>query len=145
MATSTGSLETSANSLPNSFSISSPFTTSFSELLAGGRDEENERMSCSNGVGGGVGMPKSLHPPSLLITFPPISPSSYFAIPAGLSPAELLGSPVLHSSYNVCSSRDIKFQSRSFLLKCFQEFMSYCLIFPSSVLKILNDLLVISL
>nr|QPD01786.1 abiotic stress-related transcription factor [Polygonatum cyrtonema] len=100
MASSTGSLETSANSLPNSFSFSSSFPTSFSELLVGGGDDDGG--SNRGGGGGGVGVPKfkSLHPPSL-----PISPSSYFSIPAGLSPAELLDSPVLLSSnYNILPS-----------------------------------------
>ncbi|KAJ6822872.1 WRKY transcription factor WRKY24 [Iris pallida] len=110
MASSTGSLETSANSRPNhtnSFSFSSSFPTSFSELLTGGAGgvdnltsdhEAGSRISMSRGVG--IPKFKSLPPPSLPITSPPISPSSYFAIPAGLSPAELLDSPVLLSSFN---------------------------------------------
>nr|WFL37665.1 WRKY transcription factor 13 [Crocus sativus] len=53
----------------------------------------------------GVGIPKfkSLPPPSLMSP-PLVSPSSYFAIPAGLSPAELLDSPVLLSSFNILPS-----------------------------------------
>jgi hypothetical protein len=57
--------------------------------------------------GGGVGVPKfkSAQPPSLPISPPPMSPSSYFSIPPGLSPAELLDSPVpLHSSSNFFAS-----------------------------------------
>ncbi|KAG8067692.1 hypothetical protein GUJ93_ZPchr0005g15108 [Zizania palustris] len=81
-----------------------PFITSFTELLSGGAggdmqavgaDESSPRVFSR----GGVPKFKSAKPPSL-----PISPSSYFAIPAGLSPAELLDSPVLLSSYNILAS-----------------------------------------
>ncbi|KAJ6811516.1 WRKY transcription factor WRKY24 [Iris pallida] len=111
MASSSGSLETSANSRPNrtnssfSFSSSSPFPTSFSELLTDGVDDtssDHEAAGSWISMSRGVGIPKfkSLHPPSL-----PISPSSsYFAIPAGLSPAELLDSPVLLSPFNILPS-----------------------------------------
>ncbi|KAJ6822873.1 WRKY transcription factor WRKY24 [Iris pallida] len=90
MASSTGSLETSANSRPNhtnSFSFSSSFPTSFSELLTGGAGgvdnltsdhEAGSRISMSRGVG--IPKFKSLPPlpfrslplPSPL---PPTSPS----------------------------------------------------------------------
>ncbi|XP_057953050.1 WRKY transcription factor WRKY24-like [Malania oleifera] len=92
MASSTGSLETSANS-PFSF-----MTTSFSDLLTAADD--NPAFSASRGV------PKfkSIPPPSLPISPPSISPSSYIAIPAGLSPAELLDSPVLLSTSNILPS-----------------------------------------
>lgn len=53
-------------------------------------------------TGSGVPKFKSISPPSLPLSPPPFSPSSYFAIPPGLSPAELLDSPVLLSSSNVC-------------------------------------------
>ncbi|CAN0927895.1 Probable WRKY transcription factor 33 [Linum grandiflorum] len=41
---------------------------------------------------------KSFPPPSLPLSPPPTSPSSYFAFPPGLSPSDLLDSPVLFSS-----------------------------------------------
>ncbi|KAG1339007.1 WRKY transcription factor WRKY24 [Cocos nucifera] len=114
MASSTGSLDTSANSHPASFSFSSTFATSFSELLARGVDDnadDRSRVPASRGLsdragsgGGGIPKFKSIPPPSLPISPPPISPSSYFAIPAGLSPAELLDSPVLLSSSNILPS-----------------------------------------
>ncbi|KAK8959794.1 putative WRKY transcription factor 33 [Platanthera guangdongensis] len=95
------------------FTFASPYATSFSELLSGGGDaagaapEESSRSSRSfgdRGAGGGIPKFKSQPPPSLPISSPPISPSSYFAIPAGLSPAELLDSPVLLSSNNILPS-----------------------------------------
>ncbi|KAK2988425.1 hypothetical protein RJ640_023972 [Escallonia rubra] len=49
-------------------------------------------------TGSGVPKFKSIPPPSLPLSPPAVSPSSYFAIPPGLSPAELLDSPVLLSS-----------------------------------------------
>ncbi|KAG0517614.1 hypothetical protein BDA96_09G104600 [Sorghum bicolor] len=113
MASSTGSLE------HGGFTFTPPpFITSFTELLsgtgdmlggAGGADQERSpRGLFHRGARGGVGVPKfkSAQPPSLPISSPPpMSPSSYFAIPAGLSPAELLDSPVLlHSSSNILAS-----------------------------------------
>ncbi|OAY62568.1 putative WRKY transcription factor 33 [Ananas comosus] len=71
-------------------------TPSFSELLSG--------VGGSNGGDGGVeksgvGVPKfKSMTPTLPISPPPISPSSYFAIPSGLSPADLLDSPALLTS-----------------------------------------------
>ncbi|KAK2989805.1 hypothetical protein RJ640_006122 [Escallonia rubra] len=52
----------------------------------------------------GSGLPrfKSIPPPSLPLSPHAVSHSSYFAIPPGLSPAELLDSPVLLSSSHVC-------------------------------------------
>nr|ART33472.1 transcription factor WRKY33 [Lilium regale] len=102
MASSTGSLETSSNSLPSPFYFSSPFAASFSELLSGAADIEDvddNRSRAPAARAAGIPKFKTLNPPSLPISTPPISPSSYFAIPAGLSPAELLDSPVLLSSY----------------------------------------------
>ncbi|XP_010937966.1 WRKY transcription factor WRKY24 [Elaeis guineensis] len=114
MASSTGSLETSANSRSTSLSFSSPFPTSFSELLAGVGDDnmdDQPRKRDSQGLsdlagldGGGIPKFKSIPPPSLPISPLPFSPSPYFAIPAGLSPAELLDSPVLFSSSNILAS-----------------------------------------
>ena len=46
---------------------------------------------------------KSFQPPSLPLSPPPVSPSSYWAIPPRLSPTELLDSPVLFpTSYVSC-------------------------------------------
>ncbi|XP_020101951.1 WRKY transcription factor WRKY24-like [Ananas comosus] len=93
MASPTGSLETSANSRSMAFSFPTP---SFSELLSG--------VGGGNGGDGGVeksgvGVPKfKSMTPTLPISPPPISPSSYFAIPSGLSPADLLDSPALLTS-----------------------------------------------
>ncbi|KAF6174083.1 hypothetical protein GIB67_020265 [Kingdonia uniflora] len=112
MASSGGSLETSANSHPNfSFSSSQYMTSSFTDLLSGDNQEE-DRVSVSRGLGDriaertGAGVPKfkSIPPPLLPISPPSASPSSYFAIPPGLSPAELLDSPVLLSSSNILPS-----------------------------------------
>ncbi|XP_020595512.1 WRKY transcription factor WRKY24-like isoform X2 [Phalaenopsis equestris] len=106
MASSSGSLEASSAS----FSFSSPYEASFSDLLAGaGEDAADDRLRGSSarafGDRGGGGKPKfkSIPPPSLPI-LPPIFPSSNFAIPAGLSPSELLDSPVLLSSNNMLFS-----------------------------------------
>jgi len=104
MASSNGSIGTTGNS-KNLFSFSNAFSSSFSDLLAGVGDEYSE-YNRSKPVSGREGVPKfkSVPPPSLPISPPPISPSSYFAIPAGLSPAELLDSPVLLSSSNILPS-----------------------------------------
>ncbi|XP_048420731.1 probable WRKY transcription factor 26 [Pyrus x bretschneideri] len=116
MASSSGSLETSANSHPAAFTFSThPFmTTSFSDLLASGTNEDSNppRYIGHGGLsdriaertGSGVPKFKSLPPPSLPISPPSISPSSYFAIPPGLSPAELLDSPVLLNTSNILPS-----------------------------------------
>ncbi|CAN6693109.1 unnamed protein product [Malus baccata var. baccata] len=116
MTSSSGSLETSANSHPAAFTFSTqPFmTTCFSDLLASGTDEDSNppRYIGHGGLsdriaertGSGVPKFKSLPPPSLPISPPSISPSSYFAIPPGLSPAELLDSPVLLNTSNILPS-----------------------------------------
>ncbi|KAJ8768801.1 hypothetical protein K2173_023705 [Erythroxylum novogranatense] len=125
MASSSGSLDTSANSHPPvqtfSFSTHSSFmnspTTSFSDLLAYGDDEPSNNTVTGNQqrrglsdriaerIGSGVPKFKSTPPPSLPLSPPPVSPSSYFAIPPGLSPAELLDSPVLlNPSSNILPS-----------------------------------------
>ncbi|XP_008809977.2 WRKY transcription factor WRKY24-like [Phoenix dactylifera] len=126
MDSSTGSLETSANShlTSTSLSFSSPFPTSFTELLAGVGDDnsvDRPRKPASEGLSdlagqgrGGIPKFKSIPPPSLPISPPPISPSSYFAIPNGLSPAELLDSPVLLSSYIFPSPTTGTFPSQAF-------------------------------
>nr|URH10294.1 WRKY1 [Phoebe bournei] len=112
MGSSTGSLETSANS-QQAFSFTSQFmntATNSSSNLMSSADEDTDsrsRVPSSRGFsdrigggsgGGGVPKFKSITPPSLPISPPAISPSSYFSIPAGLSPAELLDSPVLLST-----------------------------------------------
>ncbi|WOL17998.1 WRKY transcription factor WRKY24 [Canna indica] len=118
MASSTASLETSGSSRhpADAFSFS---TASFSDLLAGagGDDYSFSGFSESFGINGaGAGLPKfkSSTPPSLPLSPPPISPSSYFAIPAGLSPAELLDSPVLLSSGIFSSPTTGSFPSQAF-------------------------------
>ncbi|KAF7816190.1 WRKY transcription factor WRKY24-like [Senna tora] len=121
MASSSGSLDTSANSHPNFTFSTHPFmTTSFSELLAGDNINNNNHNHhpgsaaidkprglsdrIAERTGSGVPKFKSIPPPSLPLSPPPISPSSYFAIPAGLSPAELLDSPVLLNASNILPS-----------------------------------------
>ncbi|RWW15162.1 hypothetical protein BHE74_00037711 [Ensete ventricosum] len=92
MSSSTSSsMETSAILKPPSFA--------FSELLAGADGDGGREFS----VSGGDSVPnfKSAPPPSLAISRPPLWSSSGFAIPAGLSPALLLDSPVLFSSSDV--------------------------------------------
>ncbi|KAG6492230.1 probable WRKY transcription factor 26 [Zingiber officinale] len=100
MTSSAGSLDSPANSTGTTAFAFSPTCSSFTELLAsddGGRRD-------SEGTGGGVPKFKSAPPPSLPISRPPVSASSCFAIPAGLSPAELLDSPLLLSSSHMLPS-----------------------------------------
>ncbi|KAJ3676477.1 hypothetical protein LUZ60_003889 [Juncus effusus] len=91
---------------PNSsFSFSSPFATSFSELLAGsGAEEPSDDQLKSMKSRGGVPKFKSFSPPSLPLSPSPFSPSSFLTFPSGLSPAELLDSPVLLSSSHIFPS-----------------------------------------
>uniref|UniRef100_A0A5B6YUL0 Putative WRKY transcription factor 33 n=1 Tax=Davidia involucrata TaxID=16924 RepID=A0A5B6YUL0_DAVIN len=136
MASSSGSLETSANSRPppptttSTFSFSTPFmntTTSFSDLLASDDYPTTTTAAAGTAVrrglsdriaertGSGIPKFKSIPPPSLPISPPSVSPSSYFAIPPGLSPAELLDSPVLlSSSYILPSPTTGSFPAQSF-------------------------------
>lgn len=117
--TSSGSLDTSANSYnPTSSSnkqFSSFMSSSFSDLLNSGTGDVNAGINYGLGdriaqrTGSGVPKFKSLPPPSLPISPPFVSPSSYFSIPPGLSPAELLDSPVLLSSNNVCTHTNMIF------------------------------------
>ncbi|KAI3450269.1 hypothetical protein Pfo_006934 [Paulownia fortunei] len=120
MAASSGTLDTSANSHQQStssaFSFASPFmsSTSFTSLLASDHlPTTTSAAAVSRGLGDriaertGSGVPKfkSLPPPSLPISPPSaVSPSSWFAIPPGLSPAELLDSPILLSASNILPS-----------------------------------------
>ncbi|CAL5094311.1 unnamed protein product [Urochloa decumbens] len=111
MASSTGSLEHGHGG----FTFTPPpFITSFTELLSGSGDmlgadhhHHHQERSPRGGLFHRSGVPKfkSAQPPSLPISPPPMSPSSYFSIPAGLSPAELLDSPVLlNSAANILAS-----------------------------------------
>ncbi|CAH9094083.1 unnamed protein product [Cuscuta europaea] len=106
MADSSGTVDTSA---PSTFSFST--TSSFTDLLSsdgyptasssssrGLADRIAERIGC------GVPKFKSLPPPSLPLSPPSFSPSSYFAFPPGLSPSVLLDSPVLLSDSNILPS-----------------------------------------
>ncbi|KAJ4805076.1 WRKY transcription factor [Rhynchospora pubera] len=98
MASSTESIEETQQS---NFSFSSPFATSFSELLAGVGTEVSQTDTQSKSLlsrRGGVPKFKSITPPSLPLSPSPFSPSSFLAIPGGLTPTELLDSPVLLSS-----------------------------------------------
>ncbi|RVW56915.1 WRKY transcription factor WRKY24 [Vitis vinifera] len=92
-------------------------STSYSDLLTSADEDTVTTTTGDKGAVGrglsdriaertGSGVPKfkSIPPPSLPISPPPISPSSYFSIPAGLSPAELLDSPVLLSTSNILPS-----------------------------------------
>ncbi|KAL3829040.1 hypothetical protein ACJIZ3_017842 [Penstemon smallii] len=90
MAASSGSSGTSEiTSGPFSFS------NSFTSLLT----SDHRPTTAAVSRGSGVPKFKSLPPPSL-----PISPPSHFAIPHGLSAAELLDSPVLLSSSTILPS-----------------------------------------
>jgi WRKY transcription factor 33 len=84
-------------------------SSSFTDLLAS-NDEEPINNNTGNSklgdriaerTGSGVPKFKSTPPPSLPLSPPPVSPSYYFAIPPGLSPTELLDSPVLLNPSNV--------------------------------------------
>ncbi|KAF5751320.1 WRKY DNA-binding protein 33 isoform 1 [Tripterygium wilfordii] len=114
MASSSGSLDTSANSY-FTFPTSHPFmtTSSFSDLLAsppsgGNTTGSDKRRGLSDRIaertGSVVPKFKSIPPPSLPLSPQAVSPSSYFAIPPGLSPAELLDSPMLWSTSNILPS-----------------------------------------
>lgn len=97
---------TEENQQPN-FSFSSSFATSFSELLAGVSSDDFQADRQPNsllGRRGGVPKFKSISPPSLPLSSSPFSPFSFLAIPAGLTPTELLDSPVLLSSSHVSLS-----------------------------------------
>nr|DAD25128.1 TPA_asm: hypothetical protein HUJ06_026592 [Nelumbo nucifera] len=77
-------------------------TSSFSDLLAGD-DDKGLSDHFADRTGASVPEFKSIPPPSLPISPPPVSPS-YFAIPPGLSPTDLLDSPVLLSASNLLQS-----------------------------------------
>ncbi|KAH9668149.1 WRKY transcription factor WRKY24 [Citrus sinensis] len=128
MASSSGNLDTLTNSHhhhpTNNFTFSThPFMnpTSFTDLLTSSAPADHAQLHSNNSnttttttttthglsdriaerTGSGVPKFKSIQPPSLPISPPSLfSPSSYFSIPAGLSPAELLDSPVLLNTSN---------------------------------------------
>nr|WGV38233.1 WRKY [Loropetalum chinense var. rubrum] len=92
-------------------------TSSFIDLLNGNEDlgnyQNRERSSAVNwgvmdqsGVEMEMEMPKfkSLPPPSLPLSPPPVSPSSYLTFPPGLSFADLLDSPAFLSTNNAFPS-----------------------------------------
>jgi WRKY transcription factor 33 len=87
-------LDTSDMRSPFSF-----FTPSFTDLLsspAAAADHPHDDSTTSNNSN--IPKFKSITPPSLPLSPNPISPSSFFALPSGLSPAALLDSPVLLAS-----------------------------------------------
>ncbi|PWA91322.1 WRKY DNA-binding protein 33 [Artemisia annua] len=96
---SSTAIQSPTNAQPTStFSFMSSFSADQAPAATGLAARISER------IGSGVPKFKSLPPPSLPISPPAVSPSSYFAIPAGLSPAELLDSPVLLNSSNILPS-----------------------------------------
>jgi WRKY transcription factor 33 len=104
MANSRGNTE--ENHQPNFFSSSS-FATSFSELLAGVSSDDFQADNQPKSLlsrRGGVPKFKSISPPSLPLSPSPFSPSSFLAISGGLTPTELLDSPVLLSSSHILPS-----------------------------------------
>ncbi|URE10653.1 hypothetical protein MUK42_03791 [Musa troglodytarum] len=117
MASSTASFETSASSRQRADAFSFA-PASFSELLSAGDpgDDYSFRGFSDSFGSDAVGLPKfkSTPPPSLPLSPLPISSSSYFAIPAGLSPTELLDSPVLLSSSIFPSPTTGSFVSQAF-------------------------------
>ncbi|KAK2995968.1 hypothetical protein RJ640_026007 [Escallonia rubra] len=115
--TSSRSLDTSANFASSPFSFSKSFmTTSFSDLLTFGDAPTTATAAVGRGslvdriaerTGSGVPKFKSIPPPSLPLSPPVVSPSSYFVIPPGLSPTELLDSPVLLSSSHITQQQPL--------------------------------------
>ncbi|XP_050213722.1 probable WRKY transcription factor 33 [Mercurialis annua] len=90
---------------------SSSSSSSFSNLLSSNNYKDNmDNIISSWGLfdhnnNNSAPKFKSFSPSSLPLSPPPVSPSSYFAFPAGLSPAEFLdSSPVLFSGSNAVSS-----------------------------------------
>ncbi|VAH13717.1 unnamed protein product [Triticum turgidum subsp. durum] len=100
MSSSTGSLDHAGFTF-----TPPPFITSFTELLSGSGAGDVEGSPRGFNRGGRAGVPKfkSAQPPSLPISSP-ASPFSCFSIPAGLSPAELLHSPVLLNYSHILAS-----------------------------------------
>ncbi|OEL35085.1 putative WRKY transcription factor 33 [Dichanthelium oligosanthes] len=97
---SSGSIEAPANSRPGSFSFAS---TSFTDMMGG-----------SAAAAGGASRYKAMTPPSLPLSPPPVSPSSFFNIPGGLNPADFLDSPALLTSSMFPSPTTNAFASQQF-------------------------------
>ncbi|RLN25686.1 hypothetical protein C2845_PM07G27200 [Panicum miliaceum] len=97
---SSGSIEAPANSRPGSFSFAS---TSFTDMLGG-----------SAAAAGGASRYKAMTPPSLPLSPPPVSPSSFFNIPGGLNSADFLDSPALLTSSFFPSPTTNAFASQQF-------------------------------
>lgn len=97
---SSGSIETSANSRPGSFSFAN---ASFTDILGG-----------SAGGGSASGGYKAMTPPSLPLSPSLMSPSSYFNMPAGMNLADFLDSPVLLTSSIFPSPTTGAFASQQF-------------------------------
>ncbi|CAO1944582.1 unnamed protein product [Urochloa humidicola] len=97
---SSGSIEAPASSRTgSSFSFAS---TSFTDMLGG------------SAAGGGASRYKAMTPPSLPLSPPPVSPSSFFNIPGGLNPADFLDSPALLTSSMFPSPTTNAFASQQF-------------------------------
>ncbi|VAH13721.1 unnamed protein product [Triticum turgidum subsp. durum] len=112
MSSSTGSLDHAGFTF-----TPPPFITSFTELLSGSGAGDVEGSPRGFNRGGRAGVPKfkSAQPPSLPISSP-ASPFSCFSIPAGLSPAELLHSPVLLNYSHVRLLHLVLLMCKSFFL-----------------------------
>ncbi|KAJ6746906.1 WRKY TRANSCRIPTION FACTOR PROTEIN 1-RELATED [Salix koriyanagi] len=125
MASSASASLTTCLDSPSNFSLSTYFMTSsspsFTSLLSG-NDKYMDNQSWGlydHGTNdrNGIEIPNFLssQPPALPLSPPPVSPSSYWAIPPGLSPAELLDSPVLFpTSYAPASPTSGTFAGESF-------------------------------
>ncbi|CAL4946777.1 unnamed protein product [Urochloa decumbens] len=101
---SSGSIEAPASSRSRS---SFPFaSTSFTDMLGG--------SSAAAAGGGGASRYKAMTPPSLPLSPPPVSPSSFFNIPGGLNPADFLDSPALLTSSMFPSPTTNAFASQQF-------------------------------
>ncbi|XP_020252078.1 WRKY transcription factor WRKY24-like isoform X2 [Asparagus officinalis] len=98
MTSSSGSLETSANSRPGSFSFTARPNYNEEPVMDMAGRAFSGRMETTTAL-----LPnfKPLPLSSLPVSPPPVSPSSYFS---GFNPAELLDSPVLLSSSNILPS-----------------------------------------
>lgn len=107
MASSAASFNTSSHNSQDDFSFSTQMmSSSFTDLLSSGGDMDHSApfaWALSDPLSHTTEFPKfkSLPPPSLPISPPPVSPSSYFAFSSGFSSTDLLDSPLLLSSSNV--------------------------------------------
>lgn len=102
-----GFSSSTAGNIESKLLMSSSSTTLTSGVDATATATTNSRSlgdRIADRTGWGIPKFKSLPPPSLPISPNWVSPSSYFAIPPGLSPAHLLDSPVLLSSSSLLPS-----------------------------------------